>query len=332
MTAVQDATTSHVIQQAFLEMCNYQLGFSAVTVCFASVANAKSIPEFRRIQLTDRAGDVFRQIADGVQRKLLKRQRLAEIVFRPYAPETKLDEVEVEYLNLSNNAEIAGQIGALSALAEMRDFDLADEAFIKALRFYVIVIQPADQAVPPLYFFRTYTPSKILGRSRAFGLIWRDAYFDRVADPVVIFDQEVDCISWGTHLFILKKDLFQRIFRYFERLQAAAQETLAFIKRHIPIANFEQMERDIHNHLFKLAKLRSIMKKPYLARLTIDDLRAIITSRHLAVRIAVVDGQEMLVYNQDDPWPMLRLLDDDYLTSLMTGMDYEATVKRDAAG
>jgi hypothetical protein len=37
----------------------------------------------------------------------------------------------------------------------------------------------------------------------------------------------------------------------------------------------------------------------------------------------------MLHFDDDYPWNILKLLNDDYLTSIMTGQSYEVDAKRD---
>ncbi len=42
-------------------------------------------------------------------------------------------------------------------------------------------------------------------------------------------------------------------------------------------------------------------------------------------------GVEKLVFDPSDKWAILKLLDEDYLNSIMTGNKYEATGKRSMA-
>ncbi len=48
----------------------------------------------------------------------------------------------------------------------------------------------------------------------------------------------------------------------------------------------------------------------------------------LPIQTTRKDGKEMLLFDPSDKWSLLRLLDDDYLESLMTGQNYEVTGKR----
>ncbi|MEW5814630.1 MAG: Kiwa anti-phage protein KwaB-like domain-containing protein, partial [Spirochaetota bacterium] len=79
----------------------------------------------------------------------------------------------------------------------------------------------------------------------------------------------------------------------------------------------------------KLAKLKNIASKPYLEQITIADLKKVIQKYSLNIEIVRVKGQEMIKFDSSDKWAILRLLDDDYLESVMTGNRYEVNSKRD---
>jgi hypothetical protein len=129
-------------------------------------------------------------------------------------------------------------------------------------------------------------------------------------------------------MFVFRQDGFQRMFRYYERVKEAAAESLARIKATIPIANFETFQHDCESHLQKLAKLRNIAQKPYLEQIKMADLKRVIKKFGLPVEVSRDHGEERLVYDQADKWAILRLLDDDYLDSVMTRQMYEVTGKR----
>jgi len=76
-------------------------------------------------------------------------------------------------------------------------------------------------------------------------------------------------------------------------------------------------------------KLSHIASKPYLERLTIEDIKKVIVKNRLAIPVINVGNQEMIVYEHADKWVLLKLLDDDYLWSLMTEQSYEVTGKRE---
>jgi hypothetical protein len=49
---------------------------------------------------------------------------------------------------------------------------------------------------------------------------------------------------------------------------------------------------------------------------------------NLGLKTVQKNGKEMLVFDPKDKWALLRLLDDDYLDSVLTGEKYEVTGKR----
>src|SRR5579871_3800513 len=160
-----------------------------------------------------------------------------------------------------------------------------------------------------------YTPKKELTRSRLFAAFFRDGQYDALREPVFLFDSHLDCIARGDDLYILNKSNFQSMFLFFELVRRNAQQALATLRERLPIGNFDQFAHDCEGHLVKLVKLQNIAAKPYLARITIADLRRAITRHNLKLEIQEVEGQEVVIYDPADKWALLKLLDDDYLHS-----------------
>jgi len=78
-----------------------------------------------------------------------------------------------------------------------------------------------------------------------------------------------------------------------------------------------------------MSKLAQIASKPYLSRVTMQDIRRTIDAFHLDVQIVNETGQEKLLFeaNPNKRWLILKLLDDDYLGSIMTNEKYEVNSK-----
>src|SRR6185503_13920015 len=199
--------------------------------------------------------------------------------------------------------------------------------FLASLRFYVIVVQLGK--ADPIYLFRSYTSKKELGRSTFFGALLSGGQFNRVRQPLFLFDHFIDCLSCRSDMFIFQKNNFQTIFRFFELVAQTAQATLETIKARIPISNFEGLEEASQSNIAMLTKLKNIAGKPYLERITMKDIKKVLKAfPKLQVKITRENGKEKLLYDPTDRWAILRLLDDDYLNSIMTGQHYEVTGKR----
>ena len=96
------------------------------------------------------------------------------------------------------------------------------------------------------------------------------------------------------------------------------------------IENFDAFAALCEGHLLKMAKLRNIADKPYLQHVTMKDVKRVVKDFNLQVRFVKKDGEDRLLFDpaDKDKWIILRILDDDYLGSVMTKLKYEANSKR----
>jgi hypothetical protein len=313
-------STLNSILQVDLNQCT-------ISVCLAALVGDEDDPKFEKLQLSDDLTEDFRDIVRALLEKRSNDNGSGDLVLQSYDAGSKPESYEVEYLNLSEHDSIKQQIASLSSLANLGIFSVAEE-FVAGLRFYVIVVQAGE--ADPLYLFRSYSSKKELGRSRGFGALFSDGHFDRVRQPMFLFDQHIDCMSRGDEMFIFTKDKFQKIFRFFEMVLKAAKATLKTIEAKIPIANFDEFEESCIGHLQMQAKLKNIAGKPDLEKVTMTKIKKVLKEfPGLGIQIKKKNGKEMLVFNPSDKWALLRLLDDDYLKSLMTDKNYEVTGKRE---
>jgi hypothetical protein len=316
-------TTVKALLERILEL---DLSECEVTVCLASASKDAVLPGFERLLLSAELTETFRSVAAYTIAHYKKEYHNGNLLVRKYAVESKPESYEVEYLDLSAYESIMEQISPLAALADVEVFE-ADETFVSGLRFYVIAVQPPHG--DPLYFFRSYTPKKMLSRSRLFAMVFRQGMYDRVVEPAFLFDHHIDCVSYSGMMFIFKKENFYEIFRFFELIRRVAEETLNTIRATVPIQNFDDFARDCEAHLAKLEKLRNIAAKPYWGKITIENIKKVIEKNNLSVQIVQTSAGEKLVYDPVDKWVLLKLLDDNYLWSLMTEQSYEVTGKRE---
>ena len=316
-------TTAKTIFENILAL---DLSKCEVTVCLASALKDETMPRIERLLLSAELTETFRSIASFTQARYKQDLSSGDLLLHRYTFQSKPDTHEVEYLDISTYESIAGQLEPLSTLADIEVFE-AEEKFVACLRFYVIVVQPPEGT--PVYFFRAYSHRKMLSRSRFFAMIFNNGVYDRIIDPMFLFDHIIDCVCRDGMMFLFKKEHFHEMFRFFEMTRKVASETLETIRSLVPIHNFEAFVRDCEANMSKQVKLNHIASKPYLARLTLDDIKKVIAKNKLAVPVITVDNKEMIVYDHTDRWVLLKLLDDDYLWSLMTEQSYEVSGKRE---
>jgi hypothetical protein len=320
------AKTAKEMKEQFLNILGMNLGGCTVTVCLGSVSKDESEPRVEQLQLTDDLTEEFSKGGKGTLEHYSNLGGKDELVQRQYDAGSKPDSHEVEFLDLADHGSIEAQVSSLSALAKIPVFKI-DDQFIAGIRFYAIIFQCGQN--PPLYFFRSYTPKKELSRSRQFAAFFDKGTFDRIKSPLFLFDHKVDALSQDGAMYIFNQHNFQKIFRFFELVTKTAAKTLEAIKTHVPIANFDDFEKACAGHLQMQAKLKNIASKPYLKKMKMANIKKVLKQfPALGLKTVNKDGKEMLLFDPKDKWALLRLLDDDYLGSVLTGEKYEVTGKR----
>jgi hypothetical protein len=249
-----------------------------------------------------------------------------DVVLRPYDPGYKPEWNEICYIDLAENGPIAGLIRQVSQVQQAELFHERNEV-VDHLRFYAIVVSPSARR--HAVFFRTYSPKKELTRRAGFAAFLGHGHYNKVETKIFLFDRQIDCFSWGGYLFIYNIVAFQRIFSYFEELRAKANETVTAILNQIPIGNADAFRAVGTGQMQMMSKLAQIARKPYLARVTMRDIRRTIDEFGLEVQIVEENGEEKLLFETtpNKRWLILKLLDDDYLGSLMTEEKYEVNSK-----
>ncbi len=283
---------------------------------------------FQRLTLTDAVSnefmnDALEAFADGENFSLTK-----------YEAGYKPEDYELCYLSLDESEPVRQVVDSVAqSAANFDDIELfkGKEDVIDNLRFYVVTVEAnsVDGGSKQALFFRTFTPKNELTRSGWRGLIQRGDYYNQVEEKIFMFDEQSDCLAWKEYVFIKNVTQFQKIFQYFEVLQAKANEVIASVELHLPISNFDEFKKACLGNLLMLSKLAQISRKPYLATVTMDDIKQTIKDFGLPIEIKKEGDLEKLVFERSPSkrWLILKLLGDDYLGSTMTKLKYSSTSK-----
>ena len=317
--------------QALQDILKLDINTCTVELCIAARKDNGSMPEFRRLRLAESVKEQFRQLASASLIKYYKQLQLHNLQVLEFDVTGKLESYQIEHLNLAKQPydNIVEQTRPLRALHGLDTFK-EELSFTESMRFYVLILQPPQGQ--PIYLYRHYSIKKTLRESAPLAIkriLGNTDEFEDVRTPIFLFDENIDCISRDNDLFILAKSHFYYMFRILDELIASAKDTLDRIHDRIPIANFSDFSRSCTNNKIKMEKLTSIARRPYLDRLTIAMMKPAIKKHKLHIPVEEVNGKDMLRFDKDYPWDILKLLDDDYLTSIMTGQNYEVDSKRD---
>lgn len=130
-----------------------------VAVCLASLQQDAAIPLYMALELSKTLTGSFRDVVISVVQEYKKLEQKRNLVLREYAVETKPDDYEIEYLDLSNSEyeNISKQIKPILSFQDMGTFQ-EEKWFVSNLRFYVIKVTSLKGE--SIYFYRAYTPKK----------------------------------------------------------------------------------------------------------------------------------------------------------------------------
>jgi hypothetical protein len=322
----KDEVQTHYSHEVFDSILQLNLRNCHITVCLASFAGNEAFPRFEKLDVYDNVESEFRSIIEKLIKKYQKERYTNGLLFPEFAPSSKPPPYEIEHFELSEHKIILEQINPLKALTEIDVFE-EDKSFVSALRFYVLIIQTPDGE--PIYCFRFHTLHKTLAQERYLTICKRNgSLYNQIEEPVFLFDQEIDCICRSGVMFIFNKSNFEQMFQFLEELKEIAKETLDNLKLRIPIKNFDDLLRACQGNLLKMRKLKNVAAQPYINKITIEHIKMVITDNKLSIKTEVIDGQEMIVYDEKEPWLILNLLDDAYLRSLLTDQRYQVDGKR----
>lgn len=157
----------------------------------------------------------------------------------------------------------------------------------------------------------------------------RGGTYNKITQKVFLFDDDIDCFSWDGYLYIKHVSNFQRIFEYFEQLRERASTAVDTVVQRVPVQNLDEFRAACTRQPQMMAKIVQISRKPYLERLSMADIQRTIQEFSLPVQLVTDGEQEKLLFENDREkrWLILKLLDDDYLGSVMTRQKYEVNSK-----
>lgn len=199
-----------------------------------------------------------------------------------------------------------------------------DGQCLDSLWAYALVVSFEDRR---LYYFRKFKPARVIRVGGWLRLIYHKGVLRAVQDDAFNFDEEADTIVVGTDALVLQRAYFEEIFDFVQDLyQPAAKKAVEHTKLTAllsdPMAFLEICERDSR----KLRKLAAITERIDLTQLTWDRVVDVATRWNVPVELDS-DHQKVNV-TPGTAWSILRLLDDDYLSSEVTGKLYEVEAKR----
>jgi hypothetical protein len=294
----------------------------SVTLALAGPSSAAEGLTYQSLNITNEVAKQFLVAATDFILDTAASIESGDAVLSPYDPGYKPDAHEIEFLELTEEADKAVFAFPVGASTPLIDPSLK---FVDGVRAAITILEKDDQRVA---VFRRFSRNKELLRSGNFLLRLVGHRFERLAEPTLQFDLGVDVIVTPNHVFSFNRFALEQVFRFRDMLRSMADQTISEIASRVPIANLDEFRKACLGDPNKLAKLRNIARRPYIGDISLDKLKEQIDRCKLSVKIVQENGTPKLLYERRDGWAILSLLDDAYLDSLMTGNLYEANSKR----
>lgn len=280
----------------------------------------------RRLNPTESLADDFRDVARRFAAGVASKRSPVG-----YNPGRTPSSYEIAYLPVG---EVAGLRDVLNDVEGSVGIELFEPNSREAreLRFYIVAFRTENPSW--IHFFRSKGETLRLKRTKKIVAVMSGAAYDELeADPLV-FDTNFDAIIANGVTLVINQDAFARSLGFVEQARQLARETLAQLSERIAISNAEQFLAAAASDLNMVAKVRSIAAKiardpAYADAMTTERVIAFAEENDIEIDVEEIDGKKHFVFHPEPRrrWRILRLLDDDYLHSQLTELDYEVNSK-----
>jgi hypothetical protein len=266
------------------------------------------------------------QTTEGLERELMRRtrERIASLNgdsilgydagYRPEPGEiAALRIAEIDGLEELRQLIVAGDLPAFSG----------DDADRRRLLLYGVSLGRADDAIVCI---QRFSARQILKTDKVLYFLMQDAVYQAMTEDGFAFDLNFDLFLSGEYAFAVDHAVLHQTMGYLRDVQARAREHATALVQQLPLANaaafIDACERDMRF----ARKVAGIVSRSGFARITVPELVRHATTHN--IELQQENGRLVFSNATSERWVLLKLMDDDYLDSLLTGAKYEVNSKR----
>ena len=230
----------------------------------------------------------------------------------------------------------AAVLSAIQAAVDTADVDAFDPKAGYAKNVSMVAARFSTPEGNTVTFYRVQDTLLQFTKKKIFSLVRRDGQYDRLEPAdVLLMRSEFDVVVIAAHAFFFLKPTFERAFGFLDELKKASAATFDSVTSSLRITGMHELRAACTSQPQMMAKMASIRRSmdedpAYAAAMTMPKLLAYVEG-HPAVNIEITGtgSKRSLVF---DPKPatrfqIVKMLDDDYLRSVLTDRDYEAGSK-----
>jgi Domain of unknown function (DUF4868) len=304
-----------------------QLAAGEVATVMLMTRQADGLLDFWQLRPTPSAVSVLNEVA----RNAATRYAASEVI--DYEPSALTSGPQVMWLPVTNVPmlqSIADEVGDLA------NIDIFDPARANLGRLRLAAMRVTNNAASGV-FLESVSPGQVIAQSRnRLGLLVRRGTIDTPPQGnLLLFTRTIAAVIVGDVVLFSDRPVFQRLFGYLEEMQQRATETFLAVTAGLQIEGIEAMGDVVTRSPAMLGKMASIQRRldtypQYKAAYTMPKLVDFV-NRHPQCQVEISGSGEdaRLVFNNDAQhrFKILKLLDDDYLRSELTQLDYDANSK-----
>jgi Kiwa protein KwaB-like len=324
MPPVKGSVTQATAEKAFQAAAGLADDAETQVVLFSGKDPLKL--EAQRLNPTESLADDFRATASKFARQVAsKRTPVAYNAGRTPA------DYEIAYLGFDRLEALHAILDQVEEPVNLELFDPASRA-ASTLRFYIVAFRSRNAGW--IHFFRSKGPALRLKRTKKVLAVMKDAVYDELEEDPLVFDATFDAILSDNVALVVNQGAFTRSIGFVAEAQELAHETLTELSKTLDISNLDEFRTAASSDINMIGKVRSIAEKmaanpAYASAMTTERVIQFATDNDIEIDVEEFDGKKKFVFHRDlhRRWRILRLLDDDYLHSQLTELDYEVNSK-----
>jgi Kiwa KwaB-like protein len=278
-----------------------------------------------QLQPTPMAAGPLSKVTTAATKRLI----VCEVV--DYEPAATVADGQVMWLSLDSVAVLK------QLLADSED--LANLELFNPKRHNVVELELAAMRVEAggtaAIYVQSLRGSQVVARSTKVGLVIRRGVLDVPHGDVIMLNSDVSAVITGDYVFFRNRSAFQQLFGLLDEIRKQAAATFATVTAGVRIDGIEEMAQVVTGSPAMLGKMASIQRKlnkypKYRESLTMDNIVKFARAHpEYGVSLIGNGANTRLVFRKDPQtrFKILKLLDDDFLRSELTTLEYEANSK-----
>jgi|GEM_PF-4748617 len=286
-----------------------------------------------RVRRVDLAADAIVRVKELTSEF---RDQLQEKVPIEYSWQRRAEPHEVVVVPLEEVDSAAKTVIAMDNLENHGRLNLSKRESNSAKLFLIDARFKLNDEERRVVFVRTGVRSEVVKQSRKTALIFSNGVYDVVDQDQLVLNDRWDVAVLDGFVIGANTTRLENAFGFTERIFAAAQIALDTHISELDIRGFDDLVAACQHHPGMARKAASIGRKMdtpvYKGAMTMDSLLEFLGKHSTKMKIDTEPSESgtALIHDNDDAsgrWAILKLLDDDYLTSELTSVFYEAPSK-----